>query len=946
MEAQQQAQQPPPQEQQARKRPDKSRGHRPRAVYTCDACRLRKVKCDGCDGGPGCSHCRRRGESCTWTKGKPRSGPVRGVYVQGYGYGYGNGHGRGHEQGQEQGYRQGLEDVGTGTDSRDTSLSSRLARIETLLSEAGWRVSSEQGSRRGADAGTRPTRAPTTTTMTTAATSTVPQPARPSSVEGDSEAVDDLLATAEHRQGRMHADGHRQGHRHGHGHERRRDEPDQVYIARHDRFDHQILVSSPDAHPGGGAGAGSSSMASSPVFGSGSEGAARGAAGLDDAFGARAHVFRSRLPARPTCDAVVRLYFARLEWIHHVIHVPSFLAWYEGLWARHDLGRDDLLMLALLYALLCVTGHFFDLKPGHVHTDDDEQHHPPPFEDHDMYRLSYECLVEAEYLRRHSLTAIQTLVMQGLYLVNMGENDTHHANLALAIRMAAALGLSKLDAPGPGGGAGTSNAHASASAGARLRAEMGRRVWWSMVCQDAYTASSCNFSYSIVDGQVKTHLPANLDDEQLLVLSAHARPLPLDSHATSMSYHIAKIPFALIAKKTVDLFNDDRLDYGAVLALEDELQAQYRALPAYLRPEAADEEGRDEAVTRHGNGNGNGEHDDDDGDDDGRQQQLRWQRLFMGITLHNRIMRIYRPMLGHAYNNDDDGGRQRAAKRALVTSAKALMRLVARARQIGFPGLRWWVVLVHVFTAAVVLCVHVHFAAAAAAAAAAGNAGLAGVKKEEDEAESVALLRVAVEVLGAAAKRSAAARQAVRLVEMLQMRSRSQLQSSHGARTTRPGETARQHHGYGNDGDGNNSGPSRGQDASTLWQHPQQQQVGQPAMSPWHASRAMAPAPSNGNNGAGGDNDDDDARGWMDLDWSSLLGHAPRPGPVPVADSQASSSSSSSADPALLGSGISGLNQDLWETIEAFATSSSSLGIAAPAALGTAAFVPTAFGGF
>ena len=84
---------------------------------------------------------------------------------------------------------------------------------------------------------------------------------------------------------------------------------------------------------------------------------------------------------------------------------------------------------------------------------------------------------------------------------------------------------------------------------------------------------------------------------------------------------------------------------------------------------------------------------------------MRWQQLFMAITFHNRIMRLHRPFLTRGYTHAE----YRHSVTATVSSAKALLRLAAEGKPMTFPGLRWWVVLIHIFTAGVALCIDLHY---------------------------------------------------------------------------------------------------------------------------------------------------------------------------------------------------------------------------------------------
>lgn len=80
----------------------------------------------------------------------------------------------------------------------------------------------------------------------------------------------------------------------------------------------------------------------------------------------------------------------------------------------------------------------------------------------------------------------------------------------------------------------------------------------------------------------------------------------------------------------------------------------------------------------------------------GSQRYLVEQRIFMGITLHNRIMRLHRAYMLQGY----DDPRFEYSTKVCLDSAYALLDLVRQSRQ---TLCRWWVVLVHVWTSGLII---------------------------------------------------------------------------------------------------------------------------------------------------------------------------------------------------------------------------------------------------
>lgn len=212
-----------------------------------------------------------------------------------------------------------------------------------------------------------------------------------------------------------------------------------------------------------------------------------------------------------------------------------------------------------------------------------------------------------------------------------------------------------------------------------------------------------------------------LEQEHLL---DKARGDCLHEKSTTSSYHIAKIAFAETAKRFVDLYNSEDVGYDTILLLERETIKCYESLPDYLRQDRRNKVG----------------------------QQLRWQQLFMGITLHNRIMRLHRPFLTCGYTNPE----YKYSVKATLTSAKSLIGLVTEGKKMSFPGLRWWVVLVHIFTAGVALCIDLHY-----------HLGNKQIEANDDGNDKEEWVREAIRCLDDVRLFSKAANRAVEILETL-----------------------------------------------------------------------------------------------------------------------------------------------------------------------------------
>lgn len=82
-----------------------------------------------------------------------------------------------------------------------------------------------------------------------------------------------------------------------------------------------------------------------------------------------------------------------------------------------------------------------------------------------------------------------------------------------------------------------------------VQREIGRRIWWNLVFLDWSLAPSYNYACSIQPDQIKTALPANIEDEDI-VDGKPFEPKPLNVR-TRMSFQLAKLKFAEISQRQI-----------------------------------------------------------------------------------------------------------------------------------------------------------------------------------------------------------------------------------------------------------------------------------------------------------------------------------------------------------------------------------------------------------
>ncbi|KAL0244075.1 hypothetical protein I308_105338 [Cryptococcus tetragattii IND107] len=363
------------------------------------------------------------------------------------------------------------------------------------------------------------------------------------------------------------------------------------------------------------------------------------------------------LPPHSQADALLRVYLERVEWIHHPLHLPTFLAQYNQFWSMSPSHRRSTVhsrWLALLYIILCLGDHFGDEDMSTDVTLEGR-----------LLVACEDCLAHADFLDEPSTETIQTIICLNLYLNNKNRVNAARSLLGTAIKMAISMGMSRIP-----------DESALYDPAGAIERELGRRLWWSLVSQDAYTASNSGFTYLINLSHASTGLFANLDDDEIRPSGFHSPSKPL-SETTTATYHILKIDFALVVRHFIDAVNVDfpNASYEAIMELDRQFRQVYDSLPAAFRPDLPQPFELSYA---------------------GSKRYLVEQRIFMGITLHNRIMRLHRAYMVRGY----DDPKYEYSTRVCLESAYALLDLVRQSPQ---TLCRWWVVLVQVWTGGLII---------------------------------------------------------------------------------------------------------------------------------------------------------------------------------------------------------------------------------------------------
>ncbi|KAF5630331.1 hypothetical protein F52700_7353 [Fusarium sp. NRRL 52700] len=221
--------------------------------------------------------------------------------------------------------------------------------------------------------------------------------------------------------------------------------------------------------------------------------------------------------------------------------------------------------------------------------------------------------------------------------------------------------------------------------------EVQRRVWWNMVASDwltSFSGSSQEGIYTFIPRLMRVEKPRNVDDAALTV-SGDIPDLPI-SIPTDMTFFFLRLRTAEISREIIDAISplaDDapEEDYEVILQLDRKLQDFINVLPEFckLDPESM-QNSKGICETR---------------------PFIYWQRISLHLGIHARICRLHRPYHLAAYSDP----RYSYSRTTILTSAYKILELRRMmddaVAKLHFRPERYWVIFLHVTSAAVALAV-------------------------------------------------------------------------------------------------------------------------------------------------------------------------------------------------------------------------------------------------
>nr|XP_019008195.1 nuclear protein [Kwoniella pini CBS 10737]OCF46976.1 nuclear protein [Kwoniella pini CBS 10737] len=383
------------------------------------------------------------------------------------------------------------------------------------------------------------------------------------------------------------------------------------------------------------------------------------------------------LPSRQRGEVLVKAYLEKVDWLHRCMHVPTFLRQCNDLWClppervTHEIAMPFL----GLYLTVCTLGlQFMDQSEINKHFTEEEAHTLPDT----WFNAARSALWAADFIGSHTMEALQCIILLGVFMNNRDRADAAWALLGAAIKMAQGLGLSRLGAEQQAVD-GKPLPMWTGRWESLIQREVGRRIWWNLVFLDWQLAPSYNFSCSIQPDQIKTALPANIEDEDIID-DRPFKPQPI-SVRTGMSFQLARLKFAEITQRQIwQANNNHHPPYSFILSVDGELRKAMMELPTFFQPDSSTKGPPNQ---------------------DPKALVQYYEKIMLNLAIHSRMMRLHRPWLSRGYEDE----RFAYSKEQCIRAARASLRMMSDADGTASFLEKWWLPLFYVSVSGLVVII-------------------------------------------------------------------------------------------------------------------------------------------------------------------------------------------------------------------------------------------------
>ncbi|ORY63814.1 hypothetical protein BCR35DRAFT_308781 [Leucosporidium creatinivorum] len=376
------------------------------------------------------------------------------------------------------------------------------------------------------------------------------------------------------------------------------------------------------------------------------------------------------LPSKEMSDAIVLYSLDRVGWQHGAVHSGSFLAECAEFhaWGEQRGRLVNQAWLALYFAVLCVGVKHMSESDGLLCglSGDDLKSLPQRYFD-----ASISALHRSNFLAKHSIYSVQTVVIVVLTCQDVGGSDLIATLLACAIRIAIHLNIHRF----------ASDAEWERSRiakGVKAQSELGikqlidrevRKRLWCALCTEDWVSIPYRRSYTIFPSHFTTPLPANVLDSDLSLGHLHIRG---PDEPTPVSKLIVLFKTATCVRRFFEDMNSSNggLSYDLCLQIDREIREIMLKAPRYLQPDAEVE---------------------------GFPPYVAWMRHYFILSVSHKLLVIHRVFLGRSFRDPRYGYSRKAA----IDAARSMIGQLVKGSRLPYQHI--WTIPYHTIVASTTL---------------------------------------------------------------------------------------------------------------------------------------------------------------------------------------------------------------------------------------------------
>ncbi|KAF2458646.1 hypothetical protein BDY21DRAFT_208118 [Lineolata rhizophorae] len=284
------------------------------------------------------------------------------------------------------------------------------------------------------------------------------------------------------------------------------------------------------------------------------------------------------LPPLSDAVSIFRIYTEHIDYMQHVIHVPSVRGMIDEIYDR--LSQDqpvDTSCVALLLGIFSHVAYFVSLQEEQEETFRAYREllsSPTTFA-----KATLDTLDHCRRTGPSTLEVVQATIITGFLMFHIEGFTTRTRNLMTsAITIGRELGFHKLDAPSPGN-----------SNNDPVGTEIRRRCWWHIASTDwllGFMGGPWDMMYAVQPQHMVVNCPRHVTDEDLIYQGPQfSRPL---TEPIIMSYFIQRIRLASVCRRAVDILSPGMINPGQVVyskfaAVDSDIVKFFNELPSHFR---------------------------------------------------------------------------------------------------------------------------------------------------------------------------------------------------------------------------------------------------------------------------------------------------------------------------------------------------------------------------